>query len=799
MKIKLLFIFCWFALATSAQQEGIIVSGNVRDGSGDTPLPFENVVLRSLPDSSFVTGAVTDEAGSFQFSPVKSGDYLLQIRSYGFQPKLLPLFVGDNSPYLDLGKIEMESILQEVGEVKVTAKQDAVSGKLDKQVYDLGDNISQTGGSVTAAMKNLPGVTIEDGVVKLRGSDQIIILIDGKQTALTGFGNQKGLENLPASAVEKIEIIQNPSSKYDSNGSAGIINIILKKEQKEGLNGTVSMNGGLGALWIKKANLPTIRSQYQYTPKINPSLSLNYRKKKMNLFFDANYLYTHTLNKNEFVTRTYDDGTVIQQQTMRNRNTSFVTARAGMDLQLSERDQFTIYGFIGSEKILDNGDEPFFNADLSSRYRLWTFLEDELKTTATGTINYAHKFKQAGHQLEATGQYNFHRENEQYFFDNQYDTYTGRDSFKLLSDENVIDFKLDYTKPLKQGKLESGVYFRDRFIPTNMQFKPGLNSVLDSSAGGWARYEEYIPAAYLNYSYQNRKIDLDAGVRGEYAQINYLVNPNHPVYKSDGYTYFQPFPSVRFGYRLTDRNKITISASRRVNRPNEVDIRIFPKYDDAEIIKVGNPELGPQFTDVAELGFKSSFKQSYIYAAFFARRTNGTITRIAYNQPGSTLIYNVTHNTGLSENIGGELIFNKNFGKKFTLNLNGTYYYNQFDAFTVINKYPVTDTISIAKNSTYSGTFKGNFQIHLKKGEIQVLGVYYAPDVIPQGRIESRFSLDIGFEYKIQSNKGRLFINATDLLNTMNIRQTIIGDGFTYTSKNYYETQVVRIGYRYSF
>ena len=199
---------------------------------------------------------------------------------------------------------------------------------MDKKVFSVADNITQSGGSVLQSMQNLPGVTLHDGKVQLRGNDKVMVLIDGKQTALTGFGNQSGLDNIPASAIEKIEIINNPSAKYDANGNAGIINIIYKKNKQEGFNGKVGITSGYGALWERKENLPTIRPQYQVTPKINPSLSLNYRKNKINAFFQADYLYTETLNKNEFVTRTYDDGTIINQQTIRNRNTHFTTLKS---------------------------------------------------------------------------------------------------------------------------------------------------------------------------------------------------------------------------------------------------------------------------------------------------------------------------------------------------------------------------------------------------------------------------------------------------------------------------------------
>jgi len=186
-------------------------------------------------------------------------------------------------------------------------------------------------------------------------------LIDGKQTALTGFGSQSGLDNLPASVIDKIEIINNPSSKYDANGNAGIINIIMKKNNQEGFNGKAGFSTGLGSLWVRQENLPTIRPQYQFTPKINPSLALNFRKKKINAFFQIDNLYTETLNKNEFVTRTYSDGTVINQQLKRNRNTNYFTSKAGFDWSMNQNNTLSISTLFGSEKIIDRGDQPFFN------------------------------------------------------------------------------------------------------------------------------------------------------------------------------------------------------------------------------------------------------------------------------------------------------------------------------------------------------------------------------------------------------------------------------------------------------
>ncbi len=795
------FTICVFALSLNgnAQNNSVTLSGIVKEKSTNAPMPYVTVVLKTEKDSALVLGTITNEEGRFTINTIKKGNYYIETSFIGYKIVRQNLFVGDLSSFLDAGTILLPEDSKTLSEVEVSAKQDEINSKMDKKTFNVSDNVSQTGGSVLQTMQNIPSITVQDGKVQLRGSDKVTVLIDGKQTALTGFGNQSGLDNIPASAIEKIEIINNPSAKYDANGNAGIINIIYKKNKQDGLNGKVGLSTGLGALWIKKQNLPTIRPQYQYTPKINPSLSLNYRKNKVNVFFQGDYLYTQTLNKNEFVTRTYNDGTVINQQTKRNRTTTIGTAKTGLDWNINENNSFTISGLFSSEKILDNGDEPFFNNDLTQRNRLWKFLEDELKTTATASAGFEHKFKQVGRKLNIGFNYTFHREDEKYYFENILPTYTGLDSFKLISDEHVADFNLDYIQPLKYGKIETGFKFRRRVIPTNMKFIAGLNSPLDVNAGGWATYEETIPALYGNYIFENKKLEVEAGLRIEYVDLQYKVNPNHNTYKSDGYNYTQPFPNIRLGYKINDKNKLSVFYNRRVDRPNEVDIRIFPKYDDAEIIKIGNPALRPQFTNLFEIGFKSSYNKGYFYSALYHKIADATITRVA-STDSSKLIYSIMQNADRSYNTGIELIFSQELVKWFSFNINVNAYQNTINQFTVVNKYPTTNIYNAPKQEIISGNTKLNCMFKLPKSlDIQLTAVYLAPDIIPQGQIGQRFSLDFGIKKSIQKNKGELFINATDLLNTMQIKKNIQSNDFKYVSTDYYETQVIRIGYNYKF
>lgn len=794
------FLLGWIITPAFAQSNAVTLSGSLQDQKDKSVMAYVNVVLLMAKDSSFVTGVVTGEDGRFALSDIKSGSYLLKASFLGYQDKYIPVLAGQLNAFLDQGIIEMQSDSKTIEEVLVTAEKEVVSSKMDKKTFALSDNIAQSGSSALEAMKNLPGVSVQDGKVLLRGSDKIMVLIDGKQTALTGFGNQSGLDNIPASAIDKIEIINNPSAKYDANGNAGIINIVYKKEKTDGFNGKAGLSGGLGALWIKKENYPTIRPQYQNTPKINPSLSLNYRKNKVNLFFQGDDLYTKTLNKNEFVDRFYNDGEEIRQQTKRNRTTNIATGKAGMDWHINERNTLTVSGLFSSEKIIDRGDEPFFNSDLSQRKRLWQFIEDELKTTITASVGLQHKFRQPGRLLNVGYNYTYHRENEQYFFTNILPSYTGLDSFKLLSDEHVSDLNIDYVQPLRYGRIEGGIKFRRRYIPVNMQFIPGLNSPLDTNAGGWAKYTEIIPALYGNYVYESSKFELEAGLRLEYVNVQYDVNPNHNTYKSDGYDYTQPFPNLRLAYKINDNSKLSFFYNRRVDRPNEVDIRIFPKYDDAEIIKVGNPALRPQFTNTLELGYKTMFANGFVYASIYHKDMNATITRIASVVPGSSVIYNIFQNAGKSYNAGLELMLSQKFGKwsVFNLNLNG--YRNQIDAFTVTNLYPERNTFTTTSQEQFSGNIKLNGLFHLpKKIDAQLTAIYLAPDIIPQGKIDSRFSIDLGLKKSIQHGKGEVFLNATDIANTLRIKKNVTGDGFRYSSTDYYETQVVRVGYNYKF
>jgi outer membrane receptor protein involved in Fe transport len=801
MRITTLLLSLSLASSVLAQSGAVTLSGKVLDAQSKAPLPFLTVRLLTERDTAFVAGRLTDATGAFTFNRLAKGTYILDARIIGYAPLRQRVLVGELSTFLDVGVLQMEAMASTLGAAVITEAASEVASAMDRKTYGVAELASQAGGSVVQAMSSLPGVTVGDGgKLLLRGSDKVAVLIDGKQTALTGAGGQSGLENLPASSVQSIEIINNPTAKYDANASAGIINLILKKEDQEGLNGRIGMMAGAGALWEKRENLPTIRPQFTATPKLNPSFSVNYRKGATNTFFGGDWLHSPTLNKNEFSTRTYDDGSVIIQQIKRNRRTDYATINAGVDHAFNERNTLSVSGFGNQETIIDDGDNPYFLNTLGNRYRLWQFLEDEVKYTAFATAVFTRRFAQPGHSLTFTSNYSFHREDEKYFFTNTTPQFTGKDSFKLLSDEHIFDLNGDYVKPLRQGRVEAGFKARHRSIPVDMQFFPGQNTAIDSGAGGWATYRETIPALYANYVFENQRIELEGGLRVETVIVDYDVNPDHNTYKSDGYRYFEPFPNLRAAYKFDDNNKLSLFVNRRVDRPNEVDIRIFPKYDEPELIKVGNPALQPQFTASVGLGFKTSWSKGSFYAAAYHRIVDATITRIATQAPGSVLLYNVFQNAGRSWSTGSEVVWQQTLSKSASLSANANVYQNTVDAFTVVNQYPEPVSYSADLRELVSGNLKVNAAIRfLTDWDARVSSVYLAPDLLPQGRIESRYSLDIGLRRNIRNGRGEITINATDLLNTMQLRRKIRGSDFQFESTDYLETQVIRVGYSWKF
>ncbi|HNA33626.1 MAG TPA: outer membrane beta-barrel family protein, partial [Flavobacteriales bacterium] len=441
-----------------------------------------------------------------------------------------------------------------------------------------------------------------------------------------------------------------------------------------------------------------------------------------------------------------------------------------------------------------HGDVAYFDAGLNERQRLWTFYEDEVNTSANLSSAFTHKFKQAGRRLDIGLNYTFHREDEKYAITDQNLTGTGYNNTALIADEHVGDLKADYTKPLAHGRWEIGGKFRWRVIPTRITYTAAIGSPLDQGAAGGATYNELIPALYTNYVYERERYELEAGLRVEAVDLRYAVDPGHNTYTSDGYSYLEPFPNVRYARILNERSRLSISISRRVDRPDEGDLRIFPKYDDPSILRIGNPDLRPQFTWRGELGYKRDLSRGYVYGAAYHRITSNILTRIVTGDGTGTQLYTLAQNAGGGTNSGLEAVIEQEVVKGIRLSVNGNVYRNVIDAFSTISAYPTPTPYTAKRQQTTSGNAKLNAKFRLREGmDLQLTGIWLARDIVPQGSIGERWSVDLGLAWKLPGVKSELSLVATDLLNTMRIPKEVVGDGFRLVSTDYLETRAVRL------
>ena len=801
---QLLILFLLLMATIHAMGQGdATISGLVLDQTTKSPLAYATITLNYKQDGKLLTGTVTSEDGRFSITGLPQGEFIVAVSFIGFKENKTEILVGRLNKNFDLGRIEMVPDIAALDEVVVSAAKNLVNITPEKRSFDIAGNISQAGGSVLDVMRNLPGITVDqEGKVELRGSDKVTVLIDGKQSSLTGYGNQKGLNNIPASNIERIEIINNPSAKYDASGLAGIINIIYKKETRKGLTGDIGFTYGLGMLSKRRDDVPSLLGSYSLNPKYIPSLNLNYRKGRVNIFFQSEVLNQQRLPNNEFTTRYYENGDVTLSQVPENRKQTQYIIKGGVDLILNDRNIMTFSTVYDYESHHDTAQVPYLSLPTMTRYRYWNWLEYEI----TGFMNYSlawkHKFAEPGHELNTSVQYTKGWEDEAYHLNDSSSVRISNDYTHILATEHTSNLMVDYIKPLKRGRVETGIKVQGRRIPVTYEIEHGLQSIIYPGLGEWSDWGEDIFAGYFNWVRESKKFDIEAGLRAEQTNVFYDLSPENIYYsQNDSYSYFNLYPNIRISYKINNNNSLSGYINKRVDRPGEPELRVFPKYDDPELLKVGNPYLRPQFTNTAELAYKLRWNSGSVSLSGYYRSIKDPFTRI-YSIDTTNNLYDIVnkiyHNVGSATNKGLELIFNQDITKfwKFTFSTN--LYNNIIKAYQDTLLFPYKRLFSIDKTSDNSSDIKLINQLNFAKGtQVQLSILYYTPKNIPQGRQYARSSVDVGIKQKLLKGRGDLSISFTDIFNDFGIKQKINGDGFSVIYENYYETQIVSIGFKY--
>jgi outer membrane receptor protein involved in Fe transport len=755
-----------------AQQQGRgLIQGVIVDKESQMPLPFATVAVYNEANE-IIEGGITDEKGTFQI-PVAFGTYSILVEFMGyeaFQSDFFTLNRG-NSP-LELGTIALSSGLSQLDEVTVQGEKPLMELSLDKRVFNVGEDLANAGRTTSDILMNLPSVTVDSqGNVRLRGSDNVRILVDGKPSGLVSFKGSQGLQQLPASMVERIEIITNPSARYEAEGMAGVINIILKKENNQGFNGSVELIAGT----------PT---------NLGVSANLNYRHKKINWFINYGIAKREIIREGTLYQEAFGgDSLLITQQTVEGSVfTLDNNIRAGLDYYFNEKSVLTgsyLLRRSDATRITNIRYNDFlFNLNNPQSYSLRRQDELEKEPNAEFLITYKRSFEEAGHELTTVLTYLDYWENsDQVFTENTFSPEGIPIPSRSLLQTSINDefekqylIQVDYTKPIgSEGKFETGLRssFRNMendFIVEeqdeqgNFNPLPGLDNIF--------LYQENIHALYGILGNKSNKLSYQGGLRAEYTDVKTTLVRTNEINPRD---YLNLFPSAHLTYNFNEENGLQLSYSRRVRRPFYNDLSPFMTFSDARNFFSGNPDLDPEFTDAIELGHIKYFEKGTLFSTLFYRNTTDKIERIR-------TVDNEGNATIRPENLLGEQSFGLEFATDYQIfswwkiDYNMNFFYASVDGSNIQGNFTAT---------TYSWNARQNSRFNFGNGLTgQVRNNYEGRQRIAQGIRKGIFFMDISGSKEVLKGKGTLVLNITDIFNSRRDRYILEGEGF-YTVGNF--------------
>ena len=764
MKYTLLYILALVWTCASAQpQEGrpnegqspFKVKGQVFDIQSGTPLEYVTTALLSEKDSSVVNGAVTGVDGRFEIT-AKPGRFILRISYVSYRSKdIRGIQLSREQMTKDIGVIKLEPDTEMLDEVVVQGEKSSMTMTLDKRVFNVGKDLTNAGRSAADLLDNIPSVTVDvEGNVSLRGSDNVRILVDGKPSGLIGINTADGLRQMQSNMIERVEVVTNPSARYDAEGSAGIINIILKKEKREGVNGTFNATVGT----------PT---DYQ------ASFNLNYRKKWMNLFASYGINYRKVpWGGNSFQTF-FPEDTLYYTDLQRDyeRGGWSNNLRFGSDFYLNDKNTITVAAIyrISDEDNLNNILYEDYDGDRNLLFV--TERQDnelEIDENSEYSINYTRTFSKKGQKLSADIQYRDNNEEENStIVERTYDVTEGSTSPDLNQRSFNEEFErgwliqADYEQPVgSEGKLELGFRNSIREIGNDYLVEE------QNEDGDWENlvgfsntffYDENIYATYAMFGNKVNKFSYQAGLRMEITDIKTELQQTGEENEKD-YTDF--FPSIHVTYNLKESKSLQASYSRRIRRPYFRSLNPFSSFSDARNIRAGNPDLDPTYSDSYELGVLQNWEKSSFYYAVYYRHSTDVVWRVTTVEDGVT--FSRPENVGTRDDIGLEVTYSNEFNDWFRLNGTANLYHSENDAFAN------GEDLS-AKTTTFFTRIMSQMKIK-KIWDLQTAISYRAPQEVPQGFRKSYFVVDLGLNRDIMKNKGTLTLSVRDLFNTRKYR-----------------------------
>ena len=798
------------------------ISGKVIDDELGVPLEYATVSIINVNDPNDINGGVTNAEGAFAIE-VQNGTYNIAVEFISYETKNFNNRTINSD--LDLGTIKLGLGSENLDEVVVQAETTQVDVRLDKKIYNIGKDLTTAGGTVSDALNNVPSVSVDvEGGISLRGNENVRILINGKPSAMAGFGDSNVLSQLPASAIERVEVITSPSARYDAEGTAGILNIILRKKETLGFNGSLNLQTG-------------------YPANGGISANLNYRTEKYNLFATTGYRYDESPGNANFDTRYFD----VQQDAFldsiqytensedrdydrirRNFNTNL-----GMEYYITDMSSITgsvFYRKGNDDDLTTNISDYFLNGSPqigTTRYEKETEDEDSYQIA----LNYINKFDNNGHQLTADFQYESDQE-EQGSFINEPVRYNNTDSLGVnipreqtstIEDQNQYLIQADYVRPIgEESQFEAG--YRGEFENTLTDYKLFQENadgtlVLNENQTNIFDYTENVQAVYSQYGSKFGEFSFLLGLRLENTNLKGNITSAlteaelQDIYSFEIDTEFDNnylglFPTVNLIYELGEDENITLGYNRRINRPRGWFINPFPSRSSRNNVFQGNPNLRPAFSNAFDLGYlkkwdKLTLTSSVYYqheTDAFSRiqeRVNITVANPSFGEAGEPeyvnqeVIRSIPFNLATNDRMGGEIGFLYN--PNDWLRLNGSFNYFRFELDGQFN-----GTDYSQKNTSYFGRFSSKVSLPWKI-DWQTNAFYRGPSDDVQGTQDGILSIDVALSKEVLKDKATVSINARDLLNSRKRSQQITTDDFYQESEFQWRQRQINLSFIYRF
>lgn len=757
-KLTLLLLLISFTAFAQKGNQKINLTGKVLEIKSKQPLEYATLVLTNT-NTQKIIGGVTDASGAFSID-ASSGTYNIKVEFIGFKTKDL----GNQtlSENKNLGTILLSEDAETLDEVEVIAEKSTVEIRLDKKIYNVGKDMTVKGGNASDVLDNVPSVNVDaEGAVSLRGNENVRILIDGKPSALVGLSGTDALRNLPAEAIEKVEVITSPSARYDAEGTAGILNIILRKGKITGFNGSVNLTVGNP-------------DQFSIAP------NLNYRTKKLNLFSNIGYSYRkgpgNSFSKFSYINTNTSaiDSTQTEDRVFDRKNKNF-NASLGLEYYLTKNSSITGSFFYRNSK----GDDIATN--ITKRYEFENpasqlFNETRIETEKEDgsdkqySINYTNNFDGKGQKLVVDLQYSNSEE-----FEDSPVSVNGvlKELNSQLTNSNDYLIQLDYVLPIgENSQIELGHKSTLQDLSSDFKVRDKDGNPFEYDPSNAINFKQNIYAFYAQYGNKINKFSYLLGLRTEITDIDLKVITDNTLSDKN---YTEWFPTVNLGYELNDTDNLTLGYSRRLQRPRHWFINPFESRSSATNIFKGNPDINPTFTSSFDLGYTTRIKKLTLNSSIYYQLSTDVMQGVSYRENRTqdneevTVFVRTPINIGEENRYGFELTSNYSPTKWARLSATFNYFKFKTDAFTYnfVDRNGINKTVPLKEVNNSSWFARFNAMITLPaKIQWQTRLMYRGPQSNAQSDRDNMFITNLSFSKDVLKDKASLVLNVSDLFNS---------------------------------